>query len=115
MDVYLSKVNKLEIQQMYELPMDVLITNQALSGGNLMWINGILISFAGFSQTEDLINDQIEGNYRWVLLEYTFEMEQYKPFVNAVDLNREVPIFNMSHHPFYKEIASFINSQKDKN
>jgi len=104
----------LEIHDMFEIPLDTLVTNQALSGGNLMWMDGILICFGGFPNTDNLIHKQVEGFYHWLHLEYTFDMPEYQPTLKALKLNQQVPVYNMSYHPFYKEVAKFIKSKEHK-
>ena len=105
----------LEIQTIHKIPLETLVMNQALSGGNLMWLGDeILISFSGFSSTDKLIHEQVDGIYHWVHLEYTFEMKSYKHTLKADELNREVPVYDMSHSPFYQEVAKFIRSIEDK-
>jgi len=114
MDINLHPDKELTIHSMYEIPLETLVTNQALSGGNLMWLGDVLISFAGFSTTDKMIHDQVSGIYHWVLLEYTYELKEYQYTLKAEKLNREVPIFDMSHHPFYQDVARFIKSKADK-
>jgi len=114
MEITLKPTQALEIQEMFELPLDILVTNQALSGGNLMWIDGILICFGGFSSTDNLIHKQVEGFYHWLHLEYTYDMPKYMPTIKAEKLNHQVPIYNMSYHPFYKDVAKFIKNYKNK-
>lgn len=108
MEITLKPTQTLEIQEMFELPLDTLVTNQALSGGNLMWMDGILICFGGYSNTDKLIHEQVEGFYHWLHLEYTFDMKEYTPTLKAKLLNHQVPVYNMSYHPFYKDVGEFI-------
>jgi len=108
MEITTKPTEKLEIQDMFELPLDTLVTNQALSGGNLMWTDGILICFGGFPTTDKLIHEQVEGSYHWLHLEYTFEMKEYTPTLKGKLLNQQVPVYNMSYHPFYQDVAKFM-------
>lgn len=114
MKITLQPDKQLTIHSMYEIPLETLVSNQALSGGNLMWIGDVLISFAGFSSTDKMIHDQVDGIYHWVLLEYTYELKEYCHTIKSSKLNSEVPIFDMSHHPFYLSVARFIKSKADK-
>ena len=114
MEITEKPTQTLEIQECFEVPLDILVTNQALSGGNLMWMDGVLICFGGFTHTDDLIHKQVEGYYHWLHLEYTFDMKKYMPTLKADSLNHQVPIYNMSYHPFYKDVAKFIKSKQDK-
>lgn len=114
MEITEKPTERLEIQECFEVPLDTLVTNQALSGGNLMWIDGILFCFGGFSNTDKLIQQQVDGYYHWLHLEYTFDMKEYTPTLKAEKLNHEVSVYNMSYHPFYKDVAKFIKSKADK-
>jgi len=114
MEITQKPTQTLEIQDMFKIPLETLVTNQALSGGNLMWIDGILICFGGFSTTDHLIHQQVEGFYHWLHLEYTFDMKQYTPTLKAEKLNHQVPVYNMSFHPFYQDVAKYIMSKEDK-
>lgn len=105
----------LQIQTICKIPLETLVMNQALSGSNLMWLgDGILISFSGYASTDKTIHEQIQGIYNWVLLEYTYELKSYKPTLKADKLNREVAVYDMSHNPFYQDVAKFIRSKEDK-
>ena len=114
MEITVKTTKTLEIQELFEIPLDVLVTNQALSGGNLMWMDGVLISFAGFTDSPEMTLKQVEGSYHWVTLEYTLEMKEYVPSLKAEKLNHQVTVYNMSYNPFYKELANFIKNYKNK-
>jgi len=114
MEITRADAKTLEIQNIYEIPLDVLVTNQALSQGNLMWIDGLLICFAGYHATDKTIHEQIDGIYKWVHLEYTFDLPEYKPTLKPKELHIEVPVFNMSHNPFYQDVAKYIKTLQDK-
>ena len=113
MEIKLIKILSLKIQELIPLPLKTLITNTALAGGKLMWIDGMTISFAGFGTTDKIIHDQIDGNFVWFLLEYA-DMPDYQPIVKDENLNLQVAVYNMSFSPFYQDVAKFIKSQKHK-
>ena len=56
----------------------------------------------------------MDGYYHWIHLEYTFDMKEYMPTLKAEKLNHEVPVYNMSYHPFYQDVAKFIKDKADK-
>jgi len=113
MEITLTNDKSLHIHSMYEIPLETLVSNQALSGGNLMWLGDVLICFSTFSSTDKMIHDQVDGIFHWVLLEYTYELKKYVHTIKADKLNHQVPIFDMSHHPFYQEVAKFIKSKQN--
>ena len=114
MEITLTHCKSLRIQELIPIELKTLITNTALAGGKLMWIDGITLSFAGFGTTDKIIHDQVEGNFVWYLLEYTFEMKEYQPIIKEPNLNVQVAVYNMSFSPFYKEVAKFIRAKQDK-
>lgn len=117
MEITLKPTESLEIQEFFEIPLDIMVSNQALSNGNLMWVaDGLVICFGGYGHTDQLIHQQTEGHYRWVHLEYSFEMKTYTPTIKAEKLNQQVVIYDMSHHPFYQKVGEFIiNYKKNQN
>lgn len=114
MEITNNDPKSLEIQTIHKIPLNALVTNQALSQGNLMWIDGLLICFGGYAATDRSIHEQMIGIYKWVHLEYTYELKEYKPLLKPKDLHIEVPVYNMSYNPFYQDVAKFIKSKADK-
>ena len=110
MEIKLTKVKELEIQDFYKIPLQTMIDNTAIAGGTFMWIDGILFSFASFQKTDQIIHKQQEGYYSWVLLEYSDEMPKYQITVKSEKLNREIAIYDMTYHPFYQEVLKFIKN-----
>lgn len=114
MEITQSNTKLLTVETIYQTPLDILVTNQALANGNLMWIDGVLICFGGYQATDKSIHEQMGGIYKWVHLEYTFEMSEYQPTLKPSKLHIEVPVFNMSHNPFYQEVAKYLRAKEDK-
>lgn len=109
MKITVDHTEELIIRDIFKVPLDTLITNQALGGANLMWIDGVLIAFGGFAHTDKLDIDHADhGIVRWSILEYSFEMKQYSPILKTQQLNLEVSVYNMSYHPLFKQVAEFI-------
>lgn len=108
------ETKELRIQSTCEVPLETLVLNQAIGGGNLMWIDGVVICFAGFNASEFGARESLDGIFNWMLLEYNYEMPEYQPTINAKNLNQQVPVFNMSFNPFYQKVKEFIESKHKK-
>ena len=104
-------VKKIIIHQITRLTVNQIKTNCSVGvdvGGYtnpLWWTDGIIYSFEGIPQTDDLISEMIKGTIHWSLLIYG-HLDTFSEYLEG-DRKITIPLVN-NDDPIYKDLAKWL-------
>ncbi len=109
-------VKKIIIHQITRLTVNQIKTNCSVGvdvGGYtnpLWWTDGIIYSFEGIPQTDDLISEMIKGTIHWSLLIYG-HLDTFSEYLEG-DRKITIPLIN-NEDLMYKELAKWLKEEHE--
>ena len=106
MEIVKTKLVKLEIQEINLVAKEKMIEQAVLSQSRPKWCDGFLLMFTGYTNNDRMIEDQINGIYRWQGLDFAI-MPKYERYLKDQDNNQTI-CFDVSHSEFYDAITDYL-------
>lgn len=102
MEISKNNIKSVTINTINQGELTSMITNSLINGKPLCWSNGTLFSFEPYAMTDWTQQEAAAGNIYYFSITHC-KMDQYKEALTD-DNNQAVPIINLDHHAFWKEI-----------
>jgi len=100
--VIIHEIAQFEIEDLAQLR--VTGVQDKYIGRPINWADGVAFVYALMPSTDEVVRDQLEGKINILSLAYAF-MLTYRSFVTSKDGKVKIPIVNVSHNEFSKELV----------
>jgi hypothetical protein len=109
---------KIVVHEVIKYPLEQFLSQASLGieagqiGRPLMWADNIIFEIAHFRDTEDIINQKLAGVIHWSTILYTV-LEGFQPEFKVAG-NIRIPVIDVSSNAVFKEMASWIRNNFEK-
>ena len=106
---------KIIIHEVVKYPIDFFVSQHSLGvqpggiGRPLIWAGGFVFDRALFRETDDVINEKLEGRLHYSSIVYGL-LEKHQPEFK-VEGNIRIPVVDVSNNEVFKEMVAWIKKK----